>query len=68
MECYNCGMEIPADATTCPRCGARFAPRTADAQSTGSAAPSRGRWPTWLGIALVVGVIVMIALLWLLLR
>lgn len=27
MECYNCGLQLPADATICPRCGQRFQPR-----------------------------------------
>ena len=27
MECYNCGLKLPADADRCPRCGQRFKPR-----------------------------------------
>ena len=27
MECYNCGLKLPADAERCPRCGQRFKPR-----------------------------------------
>lgn len=36
MECYNCGLKLPADAERCPRCGQRFKPR-----EQGPAAPEK---------------------------
>lgn len=38
MECYSCGFQLPADATTCPRCGQRFQPR--DQRPSSTAKPS----------------------------
>ncbi len=66
MECYNCGMEIPADATACPRCGIRFAPRTAaEAPSSDrrTRAETQGR-SLWIWGVVLIGVLILAFLLW----